>query len=112
MTWRTYDYLCKECGYRYDEIFRKGEQPETLDCEACGAEASMKETIGAPMPLRASYHDGYKRGGDYQLVKEAAKLEAQAANLPHDKRKGINKEVKTLRQRATRESSKPKSNKE
>ena len=104
---RTYDFLCKSCGFRHDEIFHKGEQPETLDCPSCGEE--MKEVIGAPMPLRASYHDGYRRGGDYQLVKEASKLEVQAANLPHEKRKELKQEITKLKRKAMTE--KPKDRK-
>jgi hypothetical protein len=103
--YRTYDYLCRVCEGRFGELFERDSQPETHDC-ICGGVADL--TIGAPMPLRKSYHDGYKRGGDYQLLKEASQLEKKMYNLPHEKRREMQKEIQTLKKRTTQESTRNK----
>jgi hypothetical protein len=41
--------------------------------------------------------DGTYRGVEYQKMKEAAKLEKQAANLPVEKRQDLKKEIRKLR---------------
>jgi len=96
--YKIYDYLCTECSYRIGELFKRGEQPETLDCEACGHEGTMVETIGAPMVLKASYPDGTKRGEKWQSHKEAAKLEQEAVRL---RKRGDTKEASKLRKEAS-----------
>jgi putative FmdB family regulatory protein len=102
--YRTYDYLCDDCGHRSSGLQVRDEQPDTLPCPEC--EGISRETIGAPAPLRHSHHDGYRRGGDYQLIKEASKLETTMYNLPHEKRGEHKKKIKELKQRATREKGK------
>lgn len=76
------DTICETC-YHPANLFVDRELASDWnhrwDCDECDA-PTVKRVMSAPMVLRASYHDGYKRGGDYQLMKEAVKLKKQAAN--------------------------------
>lgn len=46
---------------------------------------------------KASYLDGQSRGQGYENLKQVAKLEKQAANLPVEERKEIKREVDKLK---------------
>jgi hypothetical protein len=46
---------------------------------------------------KESSPDGYKRGGDYALIKEAAKVEKQAASATGSTKKELLKAAKELR---------------
>ncbi len=35
-----YEYLCRECGHRYDELRRMAERLEAPPCPACGSTAT------------------------------------------------------------------------
>ncbi len=35
-----YEYLCRECGHRYDELRRMSERLEAPPCPACGSTAT------------------------------------------------------------------------
>ncbi len=56
-----------------------------IDCEKCGS--IMGRTIGAPMVLKASFPDGQDRGEKWNLTKEAAALEQEAAKKHNRKNK-------------------------
>ena len=89
------DVLCTKCFYQTDIIVEReiGTNWETVyTCDDCGEETA-KRTMSAPMVFRAAYHDGYKRGGDYQILKEAAKLEKQAANSHGQSKKELMKAI-------------------
>lgn len=69
------------------------------DCEECGS-PTVKRVMSAPMVLRASYHDGYRRGGDYQLMKEATKLKKQAANTHGSAKRELEQAAAQIRRQA------------
>jgi len=89
--YRTYDYRCTECGYRQIFLTDKGQQPDTIKCAECSGVSSL--TFGAPAVLRASFPDGTDRGERWNLAKETAKLEQQAARA---RKKGNHQERKEL----------------
>lgn len=82
---RSYDYVCGLCGHQVIELFNKGENPDTLDCEGCGNLASMRYAFMAPAVMRASYPDGHKRGEKWQITKAAAQLEHEASKARKSK---------------------------
>jgi predicted nucleic acid-binding Zn ribbon protein len=102
--YRTYDYHCHTCGYHSIELHKKDDHPSEMDCPSC--EALMVLGLAAPAVFRNAYHDGYKRGGDYQVLKEATKLEKQMVNLPHEKRGELRKQIRKLKAAAKTEKSK------
>ena len=57
---------------------------------------------------KESYPDGYKRGGDYQLLKEAAKLETKAASAPAGTKFEMRKAVAELKKATRNEKGKTK----
>jgi len=77
--YKSYDYRCGLCDHRVTELFRREEQPDTLDCENCGEPDIMRQALAAPMVLKASYPDGHKRGEKWQMTKAAAALQQEAA---------------------------------
>lgn len=77
------DVMCESCFIKEDLFVDRdlaANWNHRWECDHCG-EVAVKRVMSAPMVLRASYHDGYKRGGDYQMLKEVAKLKKQAANV-------------------------------
>ena len=93
------DVLCTTCFYQTDIIVEReiGTNWEAVyTCDERGEETA-KRTMSAPMVFRAAYHDGYKRGGDYQILKEAAKLEKQAANSHGQSKKELMKAIKEVK---------------
>jgi hypothetical protein len=62
--------------------------------------------MSAPRVFREAYHDGYRRGGDYQLLKERAKLSKQAAGASGSARKELEKAAAEIKQAARRERAK------
>ena len=46
-----YEYICKDCGRRFEALQRFGEDAEGLACPACGAK-ELEKAISAPAPAR------------------------------------------------------------
>lgn len=90
----TYTYVCLECDHVTDHNCPYVERPEFVECSICGKQAEYK--LGAPLVMRASYHDGVKRRG-YQDMREASKLNRQKAQTTGQARKEIEKEIRKMR---------------
>lgn len=76
------DTICETCFHPANLFVNRDHAADwdyRWDCDVCEA-PTVKRVMSAPMVLRASYHDGYKRGADYQMLKEVTKLKKQAAN--------------------------------
>lgn len=99
MSWRCNNYDCSSCEYQdIDRIVQRAEQ-DAQKCPECGA--SLIRQLGAPAVMGVALPDGTYRGTQYQKMKEAAKLEKQAANLPVEKRSDIKAEIRKLRRQST-----------
>jgi hypothetical protein len=57
---------------------------------------------------KESYPDGYKRGGDYALLKESAKIQKQAASAAGSAKADLLKAAKELRTASKNEKGKTK----
>jgi hypothetical protein len=92
----TYMFCCEdsECEIVQELFFTIASRPDSVECIACGK--SAKHKIAAPMVMRASYPDGVKRRG-FADLKEAAKLNKQAAGLRSDQRGEIQKEIRKMK---------------
>jgi len=73
----------------------RDEIPESFTCPECGSREATR-ILSAPAVKRVTYHDGYRRGDGYQLMKEINSLKTQKYNLPAEKRSDIDKEIKKL----------------
>jgi hypothetical protein len=72
------------------------------ECPKCH-EASAVRIMSAPLVFKEAYHDGYKRGGDYQLVKESAKLAKAAAGAKGSAKSELQKAAHELQRAAKNE---------
>jgi putative FmdB family regulatory protein len=70
----TYDYLCKECGHRF-ESFQSMSEPQLTICPACDAPA-LQRLIGAGAGLlfkgSGFYLTDYKKTGSSAIAKKPA----------------------------------------
>lgn len=89
----SYTFYCEDCNTVTDATYVYTERPETIPCTAC--EGTAKYQISAPMVLRASYRDGVKRAG-WKDLREASKLNKEAAVAKDGNRKQIEKEIGKL----------------
>lgn len=95
MSWRCNDYVCTGCDYQdTDRVVRRDEQ-DSQACPECST--VLTRVLGVPAVMGVALPDGTYRGVEYQKMKEAAKLEKQAANLPVEKRGELRKEIRKLR---------------
>lgn len=102
------DILCDNCQEPSDIIVPRevGTNWESkYECPRCHEPAAVR-VMSAPLVFKEAYHDGYKRGGDYQLVKESAKLAKLAANAGGKSKGELQKAAQELRRAAKREKSK------
>ena len=102
------DTLCDACANRTDLLVPRASAAEwdTLyTCDNCG-ERGVRRIWSAPNLTKESYPDGYKRGGDYQLLKEAAKLETKAASAPSGAKFEMKKAIAELRKATKNEKGK------
>ena len=90
---RMVDVRCPSCGER-EQLCDLNSEVHT--CSECTEEVEIVNTSGAPMPLRASYHDGYQRPDDWRKLKEANKLKCEMYDRPVEKRGDISKEIRKL----------------
>lgn len=92
----NYDYFCDQCNFRMVHSCAYRDRPEqiTVDrCLMCDKETSYTYRIAAPNIMQAAYPDGTRR---FQDVKEAAKLEKEAAHSKLDRKKEIAAEIKKM----------------
>ena len=102
------DTLCDICSAQTDMLVQRESAADwdTLyTCDVCG-ERGVRRIWSLPNVTRESYPDGYKRGGDYALLKEAAKLETKAASSPSKTKQEIKKAVAELRKASKTEKGK------
>ena len=94
----TIDLLCESCGARaVATVPREEASYETRwQCEEC-LEPTLKRIPSAPTVLKASWPDGY-RSKHSQDLKEASQLEIAMADMPQDKRAGISREIRKLKE--------------
>lgn len=93
------DTLCDVCANRTDQLVDRelASNWDTLyTCDVCG-ERGVKRTWSLPNKTKESYPDGYKRGGDYALLKESVKLEREAASAPDKTKFDLKKAAGELR---------------
>lgn len=105
MSLMSIDTLCDVCANRTDQLVDRdlATNWDTLyTCDVCG-ERGVRRTWSLPNTTKESYPDGYKRGGDYQLLKEAAKIESKLASAPPKSRFELRKAVNELRQASKKE---------
>jgi len=99
MSLLSIDTLCDRCGNREDTLVPRASAADwdTLyTCDNCG-ERGVRRIWSAPNLTKESYPDGYKRGGDYALLKESAKIQKQAASAAGSTKKELLKAAKELR---------------
>lgn len=99
MSLLSIDTLCDVCANRTDQLVPRdlASNWDTIyTCDNCG-ERGVRRIWSAPNLTKESYPDGYKRGGDYQLLKEAAKLETKAASAPAGAKFEMKKAIAELR---------------
>lgn len=104
------DTLCDKCGNQEDALVDRdlASNWDTLyTCDMCG-ERGVRRVWSAPNVTRESYPDGYKRGGDYALLKEVAKLETKAASAPAGTKFEMKKAISELKKATKHERGKTK----
>lgn len=89
----TYLFECSDCEYEWETQLPVADRDIPQQCLSCGQTDKVSRLMAAPMVLKASYHMGYNRGASFAEVKEIAKLKEERANLAHDQRKDIDKEI-------------------
>lgn len=99
------DIRCEKCNEPSDIIVPRDigtDWAHKHECPMCHEVAAVR-VMSAPLVFKEAYHDGYKRGGDYQLVKESAKLARQAAGAGGKAKSELQRAAQELRQAAKRE---------
>lgn len=102
------DTLCDVCANRTDQLVDRelATQWDTLyTCDVCG-ERGVRRIWSLPNTTKESYPDGYKRGGDYALLKEVAKVEKQAASAKGTAKADLLKAAGELRKASKHEKGK------
>lgn len=92
----NYDYRCPECETVKTEYRKYEDRDRPIPCVMCKDSEMVRTWLKMPGTTKASFIDSRKtkRAADMHDLKEAAKLEVEAANLPHDKRTEIKKEIR------------------
>ena len=102
------DTLCDVCANRTDQLVDRelASNWDTLyTCDVCG-ERGVRRTWSLPNTTKESYPDGYKRGGDYALLKESAKIEKQAASVKGTAKADLLKAARELKKASKHEKGK------
>jgi hypothetical protein len=108
MSLLSIDTFCDRCQNKSDLLVPRasGEDWDTLyTCDQCG-ERGVRRVWSAPNLTKESYPDGYKRGGDYTLLKESAKIEKQAASTKGTAKADLLKAAGELRKASKHEKGK------
>lgn len=104
------DTLCDVCQNKSDQLVDRelATQWDTLyTCDVCG-ERGVRRVWSLPNTTKESYPDGYKRGGDYALLKESAKIAKQAASAKGETKKDLLKAAAELKKASKHEKGKTK----
>ena len=88
----TYLYECSSCVIQWDVLVSIADRDSPQMCPDCG-KPHTDRILEAPVVMRESHPDSYRRGGSYEEMKQVAKLKSARANLAPDKRAEINKEI-------------------
>jgi putative FmdB family regulatory protein len=96
---KSYDFRCQECGFSFWTTMESGSASweASWECPEC-QKPTVKRVPSAPNLMQRALPDGVKRGGGYQELKEAAKLEKESMDLPWQQRAEIRKEIKKLQE--------------
>ena len=94
--YRTWDFICKECGHKFYELVDI-EEPDVSPCITCGS-TLWEKIVGAPMIAVASFPDGHRRRTDsnYQKISEAQGLRGQLLNKQTNDVAATKKEINKL----------------
>lgn len=93
----TYDFQCLGCDTIVDHFvpYERRDDPDQVPlCLVCGG-AEHRRLFPAPRVMSASLPDGTKRRG-WSDLKEAAKLNVEAAGSKRDTAREIRKEIKRI----------------
>lgn len=101
--WRSYDFRCQDedCSTTFDTLVDispdapASEGPDEIRCPVCDFHAERIPSV--PNVKRKSFHDGKDRGDGYRKLKEAARLEVEAAGKKPSERADIRKEISRLK---------------
>lgn len=97
----SYDYKCTTCEQKFIEVVKYDQREDKQLCPDCGTSTGVY-CISAPNITRASYVDGTKRKG-FSEMKEAAKLNREAAHSGTEKRREIEKEIRRMGVKVSKE---------
>lgn len=106
--WETIDIACDAdaCLFSWDDLIERETRDDIFVCPVCDGPAHR--TMSIPNVTRVSYQDGYSKGAAYEELKQIARLKKTRADMHHDKRGDINKEI--AERRKTAHNAKDKSN--
>jgi hypothetical protein len=110
MSLLSIDTLCDACNTKADAVVPRtvaADWDTRYICDNCGR-SEVRRVWSAPNLTKESYPDGYKRGGDYQLLKESVKIQKQAASAKGETKKELLKAAGELRKASRHEKGKPK----
>lgn len=103
MSYIMIDVQCSRCLHKMERLVKRPEMDDILICqqeeEGVICQGEVKRVPSAPAintSDSASFLDGTDRGAGFNKAKEAAKLKVLAADLPHDKREAVQKEIRKL----------------
>lgn len=102
------DTLCDKCSNKSDKLVERelaSEWDTIYTCDNCG-ERGVRRVWSIPHSTKESYVDGHKRGGDYALLKESARLQLKAASAKGETKKELLKAAQELKVSAKREKGK------
>jgi len=100
MAKQFFDVKCRDCGEITEKFDHLVGFDVLLECDACGGDALRIVSYPNVMGKEA-YRDGYQRTG-WGDLKKAAKLDAEAMNVPEAKRAEYKKEAAKHRESAKR----------
>lgn len=104
------DTLCDICDNRTDALVPRESASDwdtIYTCDVCG-ERGVRRTWSLPNTTKESYPDGYKRGGDYALLKESVALQKKAASTTGTAKRDLLKAAGELRRASKNEKGKTK----
>lgn len=100
-SWFSADFICEECGLRWDELVDRDtkDEPQEVECKHCEHKQTSKRVIAAPMVAEESLPDGWRRkhNDSYKRLREASKIRREEVNLRPDKRSDHRKEINKLK---------------
>lgn len=89
----NYDFTCQDCKHPFRENVQYTKRDEPLACPECGSTNSYRH-FPTPAVTKASYPDGTTNR--FATLKEASKLNKEAASAKPDRKKEIAKEIRKM----------------